>query len=46
MANSVCDKRGAAGLTLNITSGLIAPLVIVGHNRPGYLAKTMMILMK
>lgn len=45
-ANSVCDKQGASGLALNVTEDLIAPLVIVGHNRPGYLAKTMMVLMK
>lgn len=45
-ATSVCDKRGASGLSLNVTDELVAPLVIVGHNRPGYLAKTMMVLMK
>lgn len=44
--DNVCDKRGAAGLTVNVTEGLVAPLVVVGHNRPGYLAKTMMILLK
>jgi len=43
---AVCDKRGASGLTLNVTDELIAPLVIVGHNRPGYLARSIMTLMK
>lgn len=44
--HSVCDKGGASGLSLNVSGELIAPLVIVGHNRPGYLTKTMMILLK
>lgn len=45
-ASSVCDKRGASGLTLNVTDEMVAPLVIVGHNRPGYMAKAMMVVMK
>jgi hypothetical protein len=44
---AVCDPHGAAGLALNATdSQLVAPVVIVGHNRPGYLAKTVISLMK
>jgi uncharacterized membrane-anchored protein YhcB (DUF1043 family) len=43
---SICDKQGASGLQLNITDELIAPVVVVGYNRPGYMAKTMMTLLK
>ena len=44
---SVCDKGPASqGLSLNVTDGLIAPLVVVAHNRPGYLTKTMLTLLK
>ena len=42
----VCDKHDASGLTLNITEDLIAPVVLVGHNRPGYMARTIIQLMK
>lgn len=45
-ATSVCDKHGASGLTLDLTDDLVAPLVVVGHNRPGYMAKTIIKLMK
>jgi uncharacterized membrane-anchored protein YhcB (DUF1043 family) len=44
--SSICDKQGASGLQLNITDELIAPVVVVGCNRPGYMAKTMMTLLK
>jgi hypothetical protein len=43
---AVCDKNGASGLNLNITDDLLAPVVVVGHNRPGYMARTIIQLMK
>lgn len=43
---NVCDKHEAAGLSLNVTEHLVAPLVIMGHNRPGYLAKSVVSLLK
>lgn len=43
---SICDKQGAAGLSLNVTDVLVAPVIIVGHNRPGYMAKAIMSIMR
>lgn len=43
---NVCDKQAAAGLSLNVTPNLVAPLVIMAHNRPGYLAKSLVSLLK
>jgi uncharacterized membrane protein len=43
---AVCNKNGASGLQLNATPQLVAPVVVVAHARAGYLAKTMVALLR
>lgn len=40
-----CDKGAAKGLKLNLIAELVAPLVVLGHNRVGYLAHCLMMLL-
>lgn len=40
----ICDKGAAQGIRLNVTQQLVAPLVVMAHARPDYLAKAMVIL--
>lgn len=39
MARAACDKRSSAGIKLRVSDKLVAPIVIVAHNRVHYLAK-------
>lgn len=39
MARAACDKRSSAGIKLRVTDKLVAPIVVVAHNRVHYLAK-------
>lgn len=41
-ARAACDSRNATGLQLKLTDNLVAPVVIVAHNRVHYLAKCLM----
>lgn len=43
---TVCDKGVAKGLKLNVTYELVAPIVVLGHNRVSYLAHCLMVLLK
>jgi hypothetical protein len=45
-ARAACDRRSAAGIKLHVTDKLVAPVVIVAHNRVHYLAKCLMTLLK
>jgi hypothetical protein len=47
-ARSACDKQGGAGIKLDAAanSGLVAPVVIVAHNRVHYLAHCLMTVLK
>ena len=42
MARHACDKRDATGIKLHVSEKLVAPVVIVAHNRVHYLAKCLM----
>lgn len=43
---TACTGLDHSRLRLNVTEGLVAPVVVLSHDRTGYLAKTMMILLK
>lgn len=45
-ARSACDNRGGVGLRVNVTADLVAPLVVVAHNRVHYLAKCLVLLLR
>lgn len=45
-ARAACDKRTSAGISLRVTDKLVAPVVIVAHNRVHYLAKCLMTLLR
>jgi hypothetical protein len=45
-ARSACDKRSGQGISLKVTDALVAPVVIVAHNRVHYLAKCLMTLLR
>eukprot|EP00775_Hariotina_reticulata_P008428 gene8428-8611_t len=36
-----CNPGAAQGIKLNVTQQLVAPVVVLAHNRPKYLAKTL-----
>jgi hypothetical protein len=43
---AACEGLDQTRLRLNTTSSLIAPVVVLSHDRPGYLGKTLMTLLK
>lgn len=45
-AGAACEGLDPTRLKLNTTTGLIAPVVVLSHDRPGYLGRTLMTLLK
>lgn len=43
---AACEGLNRTRLQLNTTGDLVAPVVVLSHDRPGYLAKTLMTLLK
>jgi hypothetical protein len=43
---AACEGLDPTRLKLNTTTGLIAPVVVLSHDRPGYLGRTLMTLLK
>jgi hypothetical protein len=41
-----CNPGTAPGIKLNVTKKLVAPVVVLAHNRPKYLAKTLLQLLR
>lgn len=44
--STACEKGPSKGLKLDVSAELVAPVVILGHNRVNYLARCMMGLLK
>lgn len=44
--DEACDTRGGRGLTLPPGDKLVAPVVVIAHKRPDYLAKAMVSLLR
>jgi hypothetical protein len=45
-AHSACDKRSGSGIKLAVSDTLVAPVVVVAHNRVHYLAKSLMTVLR
>lgn len=43
---AACEGLDPSRLRLNTTTGLVAPVVVLSHDRPGYLGKTLVTLLK
>jgi hypothetical protein len=45
-AHSACDTQSGPGINLAVSEALVAPVVIVAHNRVHYLAKCLMTVLR
>lgn len=45
-AKAACDTAGAPGLQIQHTADLVAPVVIVAHDRVHYLARCLMTVLR